>query len=301
MKNTENVEKLLKAMERFQRAYEKLLTAVDNYETDTNSSVNDLPGFAESYPFDVSLDELPLRQWITDVAERNIGIKFQIVNYEYLNTGGNTMVGIHEVWLPDEMKTVYCFTNEEGCTISPVDYISNEFDVDPSILQENYDWGRVTGYEKYFELLRRCFNDYTKDDCRYFGITRRIPYYLLSDELQKKVDADYLVWSEAESDGLVETNGVDIVEDPDYVSQFESEKDEHIKRLKELDKQLIAIEDFQRWHDNLINNRSTDDELDELYNQEYTLTINGKSIQLPFDADTFNNVDALLRRVIEQW
>lgn len=291
MKNTENIEKLLKAMERFQRAYEKLLLAVDHYETDTNSSVNDLPGFTESYPFDVSLDELPLKQWITDIAERNISVKFQVVSYQYLNTGGNIMVGIHEVWLPEELKTVYCFTNEEGCTISPVDYIRNDFDDIGNLPLEDYDWGRVTGHEKYFELLRRCFNDYTKDDCKYFGLTRRVPYHMLSDELQSKVDVDYLVWNEANSDGCMETNGVDIVEDPDYTSQFESNSD----------KQLQEIKDFQQWHDNLVNIDTTDEELDELYNKEYTLTIAGRSIKLPYDADTFNHINDLLKNVIKEW
>ena len=290
MKNTENIEKLLKAMGDFRDAYHELLTAVNHYEVDTNSSVNDLPGFAESYPFDKSLDELPIESWIYDITERNLGCPFKVVDYQYLNTGGNTMVGIHEVWLPAECKTVYCFTNEEGCTISPVDYIRKEIDADV-IHTEDYDWGRVTGYEVRFELLRRCFNDYTKDDCKEFGITRRVPWYLLSDELQKKVDADYLAWSEAESDGMVETNGVDIVEDPDYVSHFESETD----------KQLQEIKDFREWHNNLVNINTTDDELDELYNKEYTLTIDGRSIKLRYDADTFNHVDDLLKRVIEQW
>ena len=291
MKNTENVEKLLKAMGDFRDAYHALLTAVDHYEVDTNSSVNDLPGFAESYPFDKSLDELPIESWVYDTAGRNLKRPFKVISYQYLNTGGNTMVGIHEVWLPDEMKTVYCFTNEEGCTMSPVDYIRNEFDDTNSLPLENYDWGRVTGYEVYFELLRRCWNDYTKDDCKYFGITRRAPMYLLSDELQSKVDVDYLVWSEAESDGLVETNGREIIEDPCYTSQFEDD----------LASMLQDIKDFREWHNNLVNRTTTDAELDELYTKEYTLTFNGKTIKLPYDADIFCNVDFLLKRVIEEW
>lgn len=291
MKNTENIEKLLKAMGDFRDAYHELLSAVDHYEVDTNTSVNDLPGFAESYPFDKSLDELPIESWIYDIAGRNLGRPFKVVNYQYLNTGGNTMVGIHEVWLPDEMKTVYCFTNEEGCTISPVDYIRNEFDNIDDLPLENYDWGRVTGYEAYFELLRRCFGDYLVDDCEYFGTTRRVPSYLLRDSLQEMIDADYLVWSEAESDGLVETDGVGIVEDPDYTLQFEDEVDE----------KLQAIKDFKEWHDNLINNRTTDEQLDKLYSMEYSIRIGSRRIKLPFDADTFNNIDHVLKRVIEEW
>lgn len=291
MKNVENFDKLMKAMGDLNKAHHELLMAIDDYEIATGTSVNDLQGFTESYPFDKSLDELAIHSWVHDVYNANRKFEFTVIDYEYLNTGGNTMVGIHEVWLPEECKTVYCYTNEEGCTISPVDYIRNEFDVDPSILTENYDWGRVTGYERRFELLRRCFNDYTKDDCKYFGITRRVPAYLLSDELQSKIHVDYLVWSEAESDGLVSTNGVDIVEDPDFSARFEDA----------IDKELQDLKDFKEWHDNLINNRTTDKELDELYESEYILTINGKSIKLRFDAENFNNINHVLKRAIEEF
>ena len=290
MKKVENFDKLMKAMGDLNKAHHELLMAIDDYEIATGQSVNDLKCFTESYPFDKSLDELAIHTWVHDVYNANRKFEFQVVDYEYLNTGGNTMVGIHEVWLPAECKTVYCYTNEEGCTISPVDYIRKEIDADV-IHTEDYDWGRVTGYEVRFELLRRCFNDYTKDDCKEFGITRRVPCYLLSDELQKKVDTDYLVWSEDESDGLVCNNGVDIIEDPDYTSQFESEVDE----------KLQAIKDFKEWHDNLINNRSTDKQLDELYSMEYSIRVGGRRIKLPFDADTFNNISYVLERVIKEW
>lgn len=290
MKNIEKFDKLIKAMGDLNKAHHELLMAIDDYEIATGQSVNDLQGFTESYPFDKSLDELTIHSWVHDVYVNNRHFEFQVVDYEYLNTGGNTMVGIHEVWLPKESKTVYCYTNEEGCTISPVDYIRKELDIE-NIPTMDFDWGRVTGYEYYFELLRRCFNDYTKDDCKEFGITRRVPSYLLSDELQKKIDADYLVWSEAERDGLVETNGKDILIEDVYMAQFNNN----------LDKQLQDIIAFRDWHYSLIDNRDTDDGLDELYKSEYILTIDGKSIQLPFDADTFNNVDNLLKRVIKDW
>ena len=293
MNKVENFDKLMKAMGDFNKAHHELLMAIDEYEIATGQSVNDLQGFTESYPFDKSLDELAIHTWVHNVYNGNKKFRFDVRNYEYMNTGGNTMVGICEVWLPDENKMVYCFTNEEGCTISPVDYIRN--DVEPYQLDdlqtEEYDWGRVTGYEKRFELLRYCWNSYTEDDCRYFGITRRVPYYLLSDKLQKKVHADYLVWSEAESDGLVETNGREIIEDPDFSAQFESKED----------KQLQEIKDFRKWHNNLVNATTTDEELDALYLEDYTLTIAGRSIKLRYDADTFNHVDDLLKRVIEQW
>lgn len=293
MKPTANETRLLHAMNEFRDSYHKLLKAVDIYEVDANSSINDLAGFAESYPFDKSFDELAIDTWVDDITERCEGIKYAVLDYEYLNTGGNTMVGIHEVYLPAENKTVYVYTNEEGATISHVDYIRHDIpnaDYDKFLL-EWVDWGRITGHEKYFELYRHCYNEYLKDDCKYFGTTRNVQYHLLNDELQSKVNVDYLVWLEANSDGLIRTNGVDIIEDPDYATQFEDELDEKLQEIK----------DFKQWHDNLINNRTTDDELDELYDSQYTLTINGKSINLPFDADTFNNIDYVLKRVIAEW
>ena len=294
MKTTENnTLRVIKAMDDFRKSYHALLAEIDFYESETGNSINELAGFAESYPFDKSLDELPINEWYADVNERYNGIYFNVLDYEYLNTGGNAMVGIHEVYLPVENRTVYIYTNEEGATMSTVDYIRKEipnYDYDKYQL-ENVDWNRITGFEKYFNLYRYCHNQYLKDDCRYFDTAYGVQYHLLSDELQKKVDADYLVWSESESDGLIRTNGVDIIEDEGYRAQFEEYTDERLQ----------AIKDFKQWHWQLTA-ECTEDELQEIYDKGfYSIRFNGKRIRLPYDADTFNAIDDLLARVIEQW
>jgi hypothetical protein len=251
-----------------------------------------LPGFCESYPFDKSLDELPIGQWIADIASRNSDLEFTVVNYEYMNTGGNTMVGIHDVWLPEEKKTVYVYTNEEGCSIACVDYIRNALVYEDEFIIEHHDIGRLTGYEKYFELYRRCLNDYIKDDTKYFNkMSYSLPYYLLSDELQQQVSEEYLTWLEAERDGMIPVAKGRVLEDEYYVATIK----------ESFEKKLQAVVDFKEWHNNLINKTTTDDELDELYSKEYTLTINGKSINLPFQADVFTMVNSLLDFVIKEW
>jgi hypothetical protein len=284
MKNPESKQQLLQAMVNFNAAYETLLNAIEEYEQKNETSVNDLHGFTESYPFDKSFDELAIGQWVADTIEGSTSCNFKVLNYQYLNTGGNCMVGIHEVWLPEEKKVVYVYTNEEGGTISTVDYIRLDIDVDDydELIMDYADWGRITGYEKYFELYRHCHSQYLVDDCRHFCITRGVPYHFLSEELQEKLTSDYLKYCEDEHGGLIDTNGRSIIVYPDYVAPTDS------------DKQLEAIKEFRRWHDTIAG-------VEEYYLEEYTLTFAGHTVKLPFYAEVWDAIDSLLERTIQDW
>lgn len=283
MKKDEAKLKLDKAMVDFAAAYYNLGIAIDQYQSDTNETVNDLYGFTENYPFDKSYDELDVQQWVTSVVEGPPKPNFKVLNYEYLNTGGNTMVGIHEVWLPEVRLTVYAYTNEEGCSLSLVDYIRNELDIDDydELIFDMIDWGRITGDETYFELYRYCFNQYLVDDCKYFDYTRCVHSFLLSDELQKKVTADYMRYLATEHDGLVETDGKSIIVYPDYKAPNDIEKLEVIKRFKEFHDAIAGDERY--------------------YEDEYILTFAGRTIKLPFYSDVWSAVDNALTDTIENW
>lgn len=284
MKNTESLQKLVKAMNNFSAAYNTLKSQIEEYEYETHTSVNDLLGFTESYPFDKSFDELAINEWALAVTEEAERRSFVILNYEYLNTGGGCMVGIHEVWLPATKQTVYVYTNEEGCNISLVDYIRNELPVDDydELLVDYIDWGRVSGYEQYFELYRYCLNEYTKSDCQSFNQTRSLPYFLLSDELQQQVPAEYRQWLMANDIDWIETNGKDIIVDENYAS------------IDEWDKMLEATKEFKRWHDTTVG-------VEDLYSENYKLTFAGHEIELPYTADVWNAIDDALKSVIENW
>jgi len=208
-------------------------------------------------------------------------INFKVLDYNYMNTGGNTMVGIFTVWLPEELRTVYALTNEEGCNLAVVDYISNELEVYDfdELIFDTCTYSFLKSDNKYFELYRYCLNEYTKSDCRYFGIHRGIPYELLSDKLQAMVDADYLVWLECNGYDVM-TDGESILVHPDY------------------DKQLQAIKNFKKRHDDL----ATDPDARELlYEQDYMLILGNEAIRIPFNADTYSAVEQLLKTVIETW
>lgn len=289
MNKTEINKEFTVAMRGFSAAYSALKVAIDRYEQMTGTSVNDLKHFVDNYPFDKSFDELDIGLWAASVIGDLEQLNFKVLDYEYLNTGGNCMVGIHKVWLPDEKKVVYVYTNEEGATISTVDYIRDELELDVDdynmVIVDDADWGRITGHEKYFELYRHCYNQYLVDDCKYFGITRGVQYHLLSDELQKKVDADYLAWLESESNGLVDTDGKKIIVQPDY----EPAADEDVE--------LTIIKDFKQWHDTLPG----DDTLEKMYDHDYLITLTGRSVRIPFDANAFSIIDELLAETIKEW
>lgn len=281
---TKSEKNVLSAMTDLLDSYNALLLAIDSYECNTNQSINDLPGFVESYPFAKSIDELEIKQWVDDVAISCRRANFKVLNYEYLNTGGNTMVGIFEVWLPEEKRVVYALTNEEGCTLSVVDYIRNELDIDDydELIIDCIDWGRATGYEKYFELYRHCLNEYTKSDCRYFGYTSQLPLHLLSDELQRQITADYKLWLTANEYDSVETDGEKIIMGPDYEMASGDEK------------LLNTIKAFKHWHDSIAG-------CEKYYEEMYKLEIAGHKIELPFMADVWDAVDTMLTSTIESW
>ena len=283
MKNADMNNVLEKAMVDFADAYNRLKITIDRYEQTTGTSVNNLQNFVDNFPFEVSFDELPIQLWVDTVIEGLHRPKFKVHDYQYLNTGGNCMVGCHNVWLPEEKRMVYVYTNEEGSTISTVDYIRYDLEIDDydEFIVDTIDWGCATGYEKYFELYRYCYNQYLVDDCKYFGITRGVMPHLLSDELQEMISDDYREYIMTERGGLFETDGKIIVTDLDYEEP-------------EVDVALRSVKIFKKWHESIAAN-------EDYYNEWYTLEIRGKKVKLPFYAGVWNAVHDLLDITIEEW
>lgn len=284
MTKADSKQRLIDAMGKFNEAYYEVLRGIEDYERENKSSVNDIKGFTEKYPFDKSFDELDVHSWVIATAESLEQSKFNVLNYEYLNTGGNCMVGIFEVWLPADLKTVYVFVNEEGYTMSVVDYIRNELDIDDydELTIEYGDWGRVTGFEKHFELYRHCLMEYTKSDCRAFKQTRELPKYLLSDELQEQITVDYQRWMDSNEYDSFETDGEKIIINPLYKVASSDEE------------MLEAIKEFKRWHDTTAG-------VEKYYEEMYKLEFAGHKIELPFMADVWDAVDEMLNRTISDW
>lgn len=292
MKNTTAYNRLILDLQAFGMAYDELRTTIDDYEQTTNTSVNDLKSFTGSYPFDKSFDELPIKQWVNNTIDeldsklyaaetRNM---YKILSSELLNTGGGTMVEITEVFLKDQKKTVFVFTNEEGCTMSLVDYIRHNFETES---YDEYIIGQFniyyfTGRESYFELYRDCVNNFTDHYYKGHGVLSALPYELLSDELQAQITEDYYKWEMTDNSGTFTTDGQHIR----YHHCYEAPTCE--------DSYLPQIKDFRNWHSLIACN-------EEYYDKDYTLKLADKQVKLPFVADVWTTIDDALRDIINNF
>ena len=121
-------------------------------------------------------------------------MNYQVMNHEYLNTGGHCMVSVFEVWLPDENRTVFVNVGEEYCTITTVNHIMRDLEIDDydkitvaTLYYKESDDCTVT--DKYFELGRYCLFEYLKKDCQYMGYTESLPFVWLLPEYQQQISS----------------------------------------------------------------------------------------------------------------
>ena len=102
------------------------------------------------------------------------------------------MVSVFEVWLPDENRTVFVNVGEEYCTITTVNHIMSDLEIDDfdkiTVATLNYnDSDDCTVTNEYFELCRYCLFEYLKKDCKYMGYTKSLPFAWLLPVYQQQI------------------------------------------------------------------------------------------------------------------
>lgn len=121
-------------------------------------------------------------------------MNYTIISHDYENTGGNCMISVFEVWLPDENRTVFVNVGEEYCTITTVNHIMSDLEIDDydkiTVATLNYkESDDCTVTDKYFELCRYCLFEYLKKDCKYMGYTESLPFVWLLPEYQQQISS----------------------------------------------------------------------------------------------------------------
>lgn len=150
-------------------------------------------------------------------------MRYKELNYEYVNTGGNCMVGITEVWLPEENRTVFVYVNDHDCVVTPVDFIRKDIDVNDyeESAVDVLDYNELTGAQivqnKYYELYRYCISKFIVDDYKKFKTCNLLPFVLLSDDLQRQVTPEYRIWHEKNVGRLYRTDGIHVMLDGSYI------------------------------------------------------------------------------------
>jgi hypothetical protein len=119
-------------------------------------------------------------------------MNYNVISHNYENAGGCCMISVFEVWLPDENRTVFVNVGEEYCTVTTVNHIMSDLEIDDfdkiTIATLSYrlaDYRTVTN--EYFELCRYCLFEYLKIDCKYRRYIEWLPFAWLLPVYQQQI------------------------------------------------------------------------------------------------------------------
>lgn len=222
--------------------------------------------------------------------------KYQIVDHEYMNTGGGCMCSNFTIYNQVNQTVCYFICNEEGGNLMTVDSLNHDFtDVAPidifiidsiqwdSLMEENSKLEQTNN--QLYELYKECHFEYLKEDCKHFGIKVELPIHYLPTDLLVKAPHDYLYWAAARGLGI-ETDGYDVFLNDEY------------EPPKEDDPQWLAdIKDFRKWFDS----DECYDDMQQLSSNNLTIAAAGRSTSIPLTADVYDAISQLLDNVIKEY
>ena len=139
-------------------------------------------------------------------------MNYNVISHNYVNTGGHCMVSVFEVWLPDENRTVFVNVGEGYSTITTVNHIMSDLEIDNfdkiTVTTLNYtESDDCTVTNKYFELSRYCLFEYLKKDCKYMGYIESLPFVWLLPVYQQQISDVERQFVKDEHGGCFDTDG----------------------------------------------------------------------------------------------
>ena len=220
--------------------------------------------------------------------------KFTVVNHEYFNTGGNTMVSVFNVFDHSDKTTKFVICNEEGFNWQRADTVSNsDFSLDndemiDAIVIGSWQWSALTSEPSYdmhtfdeeeWKMFKYCQFEYYKKDCRYFGYRASLNIDELPPEMYNVLDDDCKKWLN-ENTYKVETDGYTVFLPEEYTAAHQR-------------KELQELRDFSKWLKELKYNP-----VGESY---ITIAVAGNSVKIPFHADSYDVLDTMIDKLIEEF
>lgn len=138
--------------------------------------------------------------------------EYSVLNNDYENTGGNCMVSISTVWMPQLNQTVFVVINDDCGAIYTLDHIRNDIEIaeyDEITLDITY-WAEHDYTNRFYGLYTACRFYYIQEDCKFCRQTVYLEYDELSEELKDSVsEAQHRIF--AENEKLYETDGFKIL------------------------------------------------------------------------------------------
>lgn len=225
--------------------------------------------------------------------------KFTVVDHNYFNTGGNTMVSVFTVYDHKQNVSRYVIAGDEAISYQTADTVTNsEFtlDTDEKIAaivldtyifeQLTYDFSgnglRVDPY--LFDLLKYCEYEHYKQDCKHYDYKQNVAIESLPAELLSRLSEDYINWARVEGAGCY-TDGYDVYMDTNYDPPVKASK----RKPSEAEEFKSFLETYVRDHVNEFGNHGN-----------ITVAASGDSIKIPLNDDSLDLLVKFIDGIIEK-
>ena len=241
----------------------------------------------------------------TESEEFIMTTNYQIMNNEYLNTGGNCMVHITDVYNCRLKKMQYVFINEEYLVVSDYDYIRNELPhattpddfmlhviaIEDVTHEPSFDTHPMFELpEEITDLLFDCYLLFIRAYCKYTSKNYVCRLDALPNVLYDQVTREYSHWlAENELDPV--TDGYQIIIHPQYFADTEDDTP-NAKAAKELLQHLPCLLPPDVPIDHVLYDKFVNEKIQIIFGEKLFTFENG--------ADIYNALDELAKFVIDQ-
>lgn len=221
--------------------------------------------------------------------------RFTVIDHNYMNTGGNTMVSIFTVYDRADKATRYVIANELGFNWQTADTVTNpDFTLDSDDMVDEivlgcWNWEALITdpapldhqfEDDEWELFKYCQFEFYKKDCKYFNTKYRLSLNELPQDLFVTLPEPYVRWAEREGCGCL-TDGFKLYMDDSYEPPVEEEREVPAEVLN-----------FKKFIDDARYEQLTDDII---------VAVAGRYVKLPLHADSFELLSAFIDKTIQEW
>lgn len=223
--------------------------------------------------------------------------RFTVINHEYINTGGNTMVSVFTVYDYTDNASRYVIIGENGFSWQTADTISNpDFSLDNDEMIEKivlgswtFDalttepcWDQHLFEDDEWQLFKYCQFEHYKKDCKYYNYKVELSIKDLPNDLYSTLSAEYIEWSN-KNNASCWTDGYQVFLNDEYEPPF-----------VEANQKLQAVKDFQAW----LNDYVRYNEVEFGATSSITIAVSGDSVKIPLHADSLEWLNKFLAEAI---
>lgn len=138
-------------------------------------------------------------------------MKYKVLSHRHEMTGGYCTASIFRLQDVTTGELLYLIIDDYCGSLATEDFVTQDVDDIFEVLIDTFEIDTLYFYHENFELYRYCYNEFVKEDCKYFKSTKWLPYRLLSDSLREQISFDYYCWHKQNVGDYFETDGYRII------------------------------------------------------------------------------------------